>query len=111
MRCVPRPMRAPSSITAYAPMATSSPSSTPFSITAVGWTSRIAIDDAREELRLGRERTLDERFAVELPNVRFLLEDGHVEIEPVARDDRPAEFRFVDSEKIHQRLRVERLAR
>ena len=53
-----------------------------------------------------------ETGALELPDVGAVMEDRHVEVEAVTRDDRAAELRLVDPEEVHERaLRVERLAR
>src|SRR5258708_39487425 len=77
-----------------------------------GHALRRSVDDAREELGPGAKRAVDGGFAAELPDVRAVMQDGYLEIEPVSRGDRPAELRLVDAEEVHERVRrVERLAR
>ena len=44
-----------------------------------------AVDDAREQLGARAERAVDRRLALELPDVGAVVDDAHLEIEPVAR--------------------------
>src|SRR5262245_56241757 len=97
-------------------MTTSSAISAPCSTTAVGWTRAIrstsAVDDAREELALRAEGSIDARLAAELPDVGPVMHDRDLEIEAIPRNDGPAELRLVDPEEVEEAPRlVERLAR
>src|SRR5688572_7728816 len=71
-----------------------------------------AVDDAREKLALRAERPVDARFTFELPHVRAVVDDAHLEIESISRNDGPPELRFVDPEEVEKARRfVEGLAR